>query len=237
MDDVRLNSKNEDRGEEMRRHELEKEEKEGLKRVLDTVREGGYKRRGGVARGRFSLSDLVDAGNKDEAKRLNLLDEREMLEDEVMGENQQDGEEEEDEELMLEKMLRERAELGMNKETALGLVEDDEEEDDNEDGEEGVEGETLTQEEMVERQRVRDVEKEERMKEKVFRKRANMKRLMGKLGPLADLNPNSNLHSSLDGELSKSSSTKSKPVLKRSFSFMEGGEDEESQKLFSFMKV
>jgi len=112
VDDISDNEGDEDAGERGRQALQQKEEKMRHKEVLRRIREGYDGKRGGVAggtsaRGNIRFDELVAADNKDDAKRLGLLNDDELDSEDEIG--QGDGDEEvEDEQVLLDRMLKER---------------------------------------------------------------------------------------------------------------------------------
>jgi hypothetical protein len=119
----------------------EKEDKHELAEVMRNVREGFGRRsnflsNGANARGQFSLNQLVSSNDKDEAKRLGLLTQAEIDEDD-QGEQGGGGDDLENEEQKMLRMLNERVMLkgGMNE-----LSSDEEEEEEEEEAEVDADG-------------------------------------------------------------------------------------------------
>jgi hypothetical protein len=114
VDDVSDNEGDEDAGRIARKRQEQKEEKERHKEILRRMREGYDGRRGGIAgggagaRGMHRFDQLVAADNREDAKRLGLLNEDELdSEDEENGEEKKE-DAEEDEAALLDKMLKDR---------------------------------------------------------------------------------------------------------------------------------
>lgn len=132
-------------GEQARQQLAAREEKERHKEIMRRMREGYDGRRGGIAsgagaRGMHRFDQLVAADNREDAKRLGLLNEDEMDSDE---ENETgvtkakiDSAEDEDEAALLDKMLKERF-LNRDEEDLFEdeNFSDDEEDDNDEQGE------------------------------------------------------------------------------------------------------
>ena len=111
VDELSDNEGDEDAGEKARREEQKKEEKERHKEILRRMRDGYDGRRGGIAggsaRGIHRFDQLVAADNREDAKRLGLLNDDE-LDSEDEAEKRDSDDEEEDENLLLDKMLKDR---------------------------------------------------------------------------------------------------------------------------------
>jgi hypothetical protein len=140
VDDVSDDEGDEDAGRLARIRLEQREEKDSHKEMLRRMREGYDGRRGGIAgggtgaRGMHRFDQLVAADNRNDAKRLGLLNDDELdSDDEKEGEKSKadDVDEEEDETALLDKMLKDRflhrsdADLEEN-------FSDDEEEEENE---------------------------------------------------------------------------------------------------------
>ena len=116
VDDVSDGEGDEEAGEEARKRLEAQEEKERHKEIMRKMREGYDGRRGGIAaggaRGLHRFDQLVAADNRDDAKRLGLLNDDELnSEDEgegVEGTDSKKNDEEDDEAALLDKMLKER---------------------------------------------------------------------------------------------------------------------------------
>ncbi len=111
VDEVSDGEGDEEAGEKARKELLAKEEKLRHKEVLRRIREGYDGKRGGVAggsskRGNLRFDQLVAADNKDDARRLGLLNDDELDSDDEDANTP--GEEEEDEEVLIDKMLKDR---------------------------------------------------------------------------------------------------------------------------------
>ena len=118
-----------------------REEKERHKDMMRRMREGYDGRRGGVAgggsaRGNLRFDQLVAADNRDDARRLGLLNDDELDSDNEGGKEKKEGDDEiEDETALLDQMLKDRF-LQRDREAEL-----EENFSDDEDGEDDAEGE------------------------------------------------------------------------------------------------
>ena len=135
VDDVSDGEGDEEAGDNARKELQAREEKMRHKEMLRRIREGYDGRRGGVAggaskRGNLRFDQLVAADNKDDAKRLGLLNDDELdSEDEeanVAGEV-------EDEEVLIDKMLKDRY-LNRPELPEENFSDSDEESDDDDEG-------------------------------------------------------------------------------------------------------
>ena len=142
VDELSDNEGDEEAGEAARRAAAAREEKERHKEIMRRMREGYDGRRGGVAggsaRGNLRFDQLVAADNREDAKRLGLLNEDEFDSDNEGGEGgKKEGDDEiEDETALLDQMLKDRF-LQRDKEEELeeNFSDDEEEEDPEGDGE------------------------------------------------------------------------------------------------------
>jgi len=142
VDELSDNEGDEEAGETARRAAAAREEKERHKEIMRRMREGYDGRRGGVAggsaRGNLRFDQLVAADNREDAKRLGLLNEDEFDSDNEGGEGgKKEGDDEiEDETALLDQMLKDRF-LQRDKEEELeeNFSDDEEEEDPEGDGE------------------------------------------------------------------------------------------------------
>ena len=113
VDDVSDGEGDEDAGRVARKKQEQLEEKARHKEILRRMREGYDGRRGGIAgggagaRGMHRFDQLVAADNREDAKRLGLLNDDE-LDSEDEKEKNNDDDEEEDETALLDKMLKDR---------------------------------------------------------------------------------------------------------------------------------
>ncbi len=168
VDELSDNEGDEDAGERARREQQKKEEKERHKEILRRMRDGYDGRRGGIAggsaRGIHRFDQLVAADNREDAKRLGLLNDDELdSDDEAVKKDSDD--EEEDENALLDKMLKDR----FLHRSSVEVEEDfsgDEEDDEKESGD-GEHDDKQTEE-----------EREQERLAKRFSKRARMQRLI-----------------------------------------------------------
>jgi hypothetical protein len=140
VDDLSDGEGDEEAGEKARKQLEAREEKERHKEIMRRMREGYDGRRGGIAsgagaRGIHRFDQLVAADNREDAKRLGLLNEDEMDSDDEneTGEPKKKDADDDDEAALLDRMLKERF---LNREEDDFFEEnfsDDEEEDANED--------------------------------------------------------------------------------------------------------
>ena len=138
VDDVSDDEGDEDAGRIARKRLEQREEKDRHKEILRRMREGYDGRRGGIAgggngaRGMHRFDQLVAADNRDDAKRLGLLNDDELdSEDEKEGDKSKDSnvDEEEDETAILDKMLKDRFMHRSDIDLEENFSEDEEEED------------------------------------------------------------------------------------------------------------
>ena len=117
VDDLSDDEGDEDAGERARKALEKQEEKERHKEILRRMRDGYDGRRGGIASGGFGargvhrFDELVAADNREDAKRLGLLNDDELESDgEEAGEKASAGgdDEDDDEAALLDKMLKDR---------------------------------------------------------------------------------------------------------------------------------
>jgi len=178
VDDVSDNEGDEEAGEAARKKFEAREEKERHKEIIRRMREGYDGRRGGIAsgvggaRGTLRFDQLVAADNRDDAKRLGLLNDDELNsddEDEEGGEGKKDkkdaADDEDDEAALLDKMLKERFLHRQDDEFLEENFSDDDEEEEVDDKNDNVDGED-------------DEEKEQDRLAKRFAKRARMNRIL-----------------------------------------------------------
>eukprot|EP00550_Attheya_septentrionalis_P013169 CAMPEP_0198305260 /NCGR_PEP_ID=MMETSP1449-20131203/57818_1 /TAXON_ID=420275 /ORGANISM="Attheya septentrionalis, Strain CCMP2084" /LENGTH=1320 /DNA_ID=CAMNT_0044007793 /DNA_START=191 /DNA_END=4150 /DNA_ORIENTATION=- len=173
VDDVSDDEGDEDAGEEGRKIQDAKEEKDRHKEIMRRMREGYDGRRGGIAgggtqRGVHRFDELVAADNRDDAKRLGLLNDDELDSDDEekeFGEGENKPDEEEDETALLDKMLKDRF-LKRDE----GLPEEQFSDDDDNDNEEDHENGAKKEED--------EEDKEQERLAKRFAKRARMQRLL-----------------------------------------------------------
>ncbi|KAL3785044.1 hypothetical protein ACHAWO_008572 [Cyclotella atomus] len=117
VDDLSDGEGDEEAGEQARKQLEAREEKERHKEIMRRMREGYDGRRGGIAsgagaRGIYRFDQLVAADNREDAKRLGLLNEDEMDSDDENengeAKEKKDAADDEDEAALLDKMLKER---------------------------------------------------------------------------------------------------------------------------------
>lgn len=170
VDDVSDGEGDEEEGEKARKAMEVREEKERHKEIMRRMREGYDGRRGGIAgggagaRGVHRFDQLVAADNREDAKRLGLLNDDEM-ESEDEKEEKADDDEEEDEALLLDKMLKDRFLHRSSVDLDENFPEDEEE-----DKEKNGPGNQTNDEDLE--------EKEQERMAKRFTKRARMQRLI-----------------------------------------------------------
>ena len=173
VDDLSDDEGDEDAGEKARKLMEQKEEKERHKEMMRRMREGYDGRRGGIAfggagaRGLHRFDQLVAADNREDAKRLGLLNDDELDSDDEDGEKKGGDDEEEDEAALLDKMLKDRFLHRSSTEVMEETFSDDENEDTENNSQNGRSGD---QEE--------EDEKEQDRLAKRFAKRARMQRLL-----------------------------------------------------------
>jgi hypothetical protein len=172
VDDLSDNEGDEEEGENARKDMERKEEKEKHKEMIRRMRDGYDGRRGGIAgggagaRGVHRFDQLVAADNREDAKRLGLLNDDEVDSDQEGG-DKSDADEEEDEALLLDKMLKDRFLHRSSAEEVEENFSDDDAAQENE-GEEGGDGGVEENKE----------DKEQELLAKRFAKRARMQRLL-----------------------------------------------------------
>ena len=113
VDDLSDNEGDEEAGEAARKSMAMNEEKLKHKEMMRRMREGYDGKRGGIAggssaRGNLRFDQLVAADNKDDAKRLGLLNDDELDSDNENINDTKDEDEIEDESALLDKMLKDR---------------------------------------------------------------------------------------------------------------------------------
>jgi len=171
VDDVSDNEGDEEAGEAARKRQERLEEKERHKEIIRRMREGYDGRRGGIAgsgvgaRGMHRFDQLVAADNREDAKRLGLLNDDEVdSEDEAENKNEKNADDNEDDEaVLLDKILKDRYLHRPDVDIEENFSEDEEEQDVGE-AEAGNDSDA----------------EEERMQERLarrFAKRARMQRL------------------------------------------------------------
>jgi hypothetical protein len=143
VDDVSDNEGDEEAGDAARVRQQQKEDKERHKEILRRMREGYDGRRGGIAgggagaRGMHRFDQLVAADNREDAKRLGLLNDDELDSDNDGEEKELDDtkvDEEEDENALLDKMLKDRFLHRSSADLEENFSEEEEEENDKEKG-------------------------------------------------------------------------------------------------------
>jgi hypothetical protein len=176
VDEISDDEGDEEAGEKARKAMEQKEEKERHKEMLRRMRDGYDGRRGGIAvggagaRGLHRFDQLVAADNREDAKRLGLLNDDELDSDNEDGENPGGADdEEEDEAALLDKMLKDRF-LHRSSVEEENFSEDDEEDDE----------ETAQDDGAVDKEQ--EEEKEQERLAKRFAKRARMHRLIEAYG-------------------------------------------------------
>ena len=137
VDDVSDGEGDEDAGRVARKRLEQQEEKARHKEILRRMREGYDGRRGGIAgggagaRGMHRFDQLVAADNREDAKRLGLLNDDELdSEDEDGKAKRDDIDEEDDEAALLDKMLKDRFLHRSSVDQEENFSEDEEEEED-----------------------------------------------------------------------------------------------------------
>jgi hypothetical protein len=136
VDDLSDGEGDEDAGEEARQAMEAREEKERHKDMMRRMREGYDGRRGGIAgggagaRGVHRFDELVAADNREDAKRLGLLNDDELDSDDDGGEKP-DNDEEDDEAAYLDKMLKDRFLHRSSVDLEENFSEDEQEEEEN----------------------------------------------------------------------------------------------------------
>jgi hypothetical protein len=144
VDDVSDDEGDEEEGARVRMELQKKEEKERHKELIRRMRDGYDGRRGGIAgagvgaRGMHRFDQLVAADNRDDAKRLGLLNDDELDSDDEEDEmdDSKDPDEIEDETALLDKMLKDRF-LNRSSEDQLEENFSDDEEEDEQGADEG----------------------------------------------------------------------------------------------------
>jgi hypothetical protein len=141
VDDVSDNEGDEEAGQLARQRMQQKEEQLRHREMLRRMREGYDGRRGGIgsasgtARGIHRFDQLVSADNKEDAKRLGLLNDDEVDSDDDESNPKKDNDdEEEDEAALVDKMLKDRFLHRSNVELEENFSEDEEEEQEEENG-------------------------------------------------------------------------------------------------------
>jgi hypothetical protein len=176
VDDLSDDEGDEEAGERGRKELMKREEKDQHKEMLRRMREGYDGRRGGIAgggvgaRGLHRFDQLVAADNREDAKRLGLLNDDEVESDDEDGEKIDSGKDKngeiDDETALLDKMLKDRFLHRSSVEMEENFSGDEEGDAENEEAQKGPEN---------------DEDAEEREQERLakrFAKRARMQRLM-----------------------------------------------------------
>ncbi|KAL7574576.1 hypothetical protein ACA910_015926 [Epithemia clementina (nom. ined.)] len=180
VDDLSDDEGDEEAGEAARKRLHAKEEKERHKEVLRRLREGYDGRRGGIGsgagvRGVHRFDQLVAADNREDARRLGLLNDDELESDEdedgsKKPKGDDDDDEEEDEAALVDKMLRDRFLHRSSVQLEENFSEDEEEEDDAQASAAAAKSQQEQEEEEQEREAKR------------FAKRARLQRLIEQYG-------------------------------------------------------
>mmetsp|Transcript_42017 Transcript_42017/g.101004 ORF Transcript_42017/g.101004 Transcript_42017/m.101004 type:complete len:1345 (+) Transcript_42017:1423-5457(+) len=172
VDDLSDDEGDEDAGREARKLQEQREEKERHKEMIRRLKEGYDGRRGGIAgggagaRGMHRFDQLVAADNREDAKRLGLLNDDELdSDDEGAGGKGNSGDDEEDEAALVDKMIKDRHLHRTDVDFEENFSDDEEESDEQEGGENG------TIDEEDEEERSQDI------LARRFAKRARMQRL------------------------------------------------------------
>lgn len=112
VDELSDDEGDEEEGARARKMLQEREEKQLHKDLLRRMRDGYDGRRGGIAsggaRGVHRFEELVAADDRNEARRLGLLNDDELDSDEEFSGNSVDHEEDDDEAVLIDKMLKDR---------------------------------------------------------------------------------------------------------------------------------
>eukprot|EP00980_Cylindrotheca_fusiformis_P013338 scaffold3399_cov117-Cylindrotheca_fusiformis.AAC.8 len=173
VDDVSDNEGDEEAGMAARKSMEQAEEKRRHKEMLRRMREGYDGRRGGIAgssggaRGVFDFNKLVAADNREDAKRLGLLNDDELDSDNEDAEKKDATDDEDDELAFLDKAIKDRHLKRVNVDLEENFSDDDEENQEEEQNEEnGAEDNAELEEERT----------QERLAKR-FTKRARIRRL------------------------------------------------------------
>jgi hypothetical protein len=146
VDELSDDEGDEEAGDAARKRLEQKEEKDKHKEILRRMREGYDGRRGGIAgggmgaRGNLRFDQLVAADNREDAKRLGLLNDDELDSDEEGNGKAKGDDEEEDESALLDKMLKDRFMHRSNVEIEEKFSDDEEEEKEIEKGKDLLDG-------------------------------------------------------------------------------------------------
>ena len=175
VDELSDDEGDEEAGERARKELMKREEKEKHKEMMRRMREGYDGRRGGIAgggagaRGLHRFDQLVAADNREDAKRLGLLNDDELDSEDEDGEkciSVKDNDDADDEVALLDKMLKDRF-----LHRSSGDVEEHFSDDEEDDNDVDAEQERLENDEDAE-------EREQERLAKRFAKRARMQRLL-----------------------------------------------------------
>ncbi|KAI2505893.1 hypothetical protein MHU86_8492 [Fragilaria crotonensis] len=175
VDELSDDEGDEEAGERARKELMKREEKEKHKEMMRRMREGYDGRRGGIAgggsgaRGLHRFDQLVAADNREDAKRLGLLNDDELDSEDEDGEQSgsvKDNDDADDEVALLDKMLKDRF-----LHRSSGDIEEHFSDDDEDDNDVDPEQERLGNDEDAE-------EREQERLAKRFAKRARMQRLL-----------------------------------------------------------
>ena len=196
VDELSDGEGDEEAGENARKRLQRQEEKQRHDEIIRRMRDGHDGRRGGIAsgvggaRGMLRFDQLVAADNREDAKRLGLLNDDELNSDdenedgEGKDKKKGDDDEEEDETALLDKMIKERF-LRKDDELLEEDFSDDEESENEEDGTEHKSNED------------NDEEREQNRLAKQFEKRARRNRVLDKEDPDSTMSKQATL---LDGD-------------------------------------
>lgn len=139
VDELSDDEGDEEEGARARKILQEREEREQHKELLRRMRDGYDGRRGGIAsggaRGVHRFDELVAADDRNEAKRLGLLNDDELESDEELAGNNNENVDDEDEAELIDKMLKDRFLHRTDEEMLFSENESEEENDVNEENE------------------------------------------------------------------------------------------------------
>jgi len=168
VDELSDDEGDEEEGAKARKELQEREEKRQHKDILRRMRDGYDGRRGGIAsggaRGVHRFEEVVAADDRNEARRLGLLNDDELESDEEFSVDNSGHEEDEDEAVLIDKMLKDRF---LHRTDEERLFCDDDSEEENEDVVEN-EGQSISEE---------NVDVMEKLMEKRFEKNARRNRV------------------------------------------------------------